>query len=130
MSLALTVDSTYDGPRRAVVQTSAMAVDDAAPENITLETLVDVSAMTPPAESVRVTSITGQVGYGVVELYWAAVPPVRFAVLSGDVIDYDYLNTGPLRKPEGSTGDILISTVGFAPTSTFMLELGLLKSVA
>lgn len=130
MSIALTVDNTYDGPRRAVIQASAMAVDDSAPDNLTLETLVDISAMTPPAESVRVTSIKGQVGYGVVELYWAALPPVRFAVLSGDAIDYNYLNTGPLRKPADSTGDILISTVGFAPTSTFMLEIGLLKSVS
>ena len=129
MSIALTVDNTYDGPRRAVIQASAMAVDDAAPDNLTLEVLVDVSAMTPPAEAVRVTSITGQVSYGVVEVYWDALPPVRFAVLSGDAIKYDYLDTGPLRAPAGSTGDILISTVGFAPTSTFMLELGLLKRV-
>ena len=129
MSIALTVDNTYDGPRRAVIQASAMAVSDAAPDNLTLETLVDISAMTPPASSVRVTSIRGQVGYGVVELYWSALPPVRFAVLSGDVIDFDYIHTGPLRKPDDSTGDILISTVGFAPTSTFMLEIGLLKSV-
>lgn len=129
MSIALTVDNTYDGPRRAVIQASAMAVDDAAPDNLTLETLVDISAMTPPASSVRVTSIRGQVGYGVVELYWSALPPVRFAVLSGDMIAFDYLDTGPLRAPEDSTGDILLSTVGFAPTSTFMLEIGLLKSV-
>lgn len=129
MSIALTVNDTYDGPRRAVIQVSAMAVDDAAPDNVTLETLVDISAMTPPASSVRVTSIKGQVGYGVVELYWAALPPVRFAVLSGDAIDFNYANTGPLRAPGGSTGDILLSTVGFAPTSTFMLDIGLLKSV-
>ncbi len=129
MSIALTADTTYDGPRRAVIQATAMAVDDAAPDNLTLDTLVDVSAMTPPAASVRVTSITGQVAYGVVELYWDALPPVRFAVLSGDKIAFDYADTGPLRKPADSTGDILISTVGFAPTSTLMLEIGLLKSV-
>ena len=129
MSIELTATKTYDGPRRAVIQASAMTVDDAAPDNLTLETLVDVSAMTPPAESVRVTGITGQVGYGVVELYWDALPPVRFAVLSGDAIKYDYLDTGPLRAPADSTGNILISTVGFAPTSTLMLELGLLKRV-
>jgi hypothetical protein len=129
MSIALTVAQTYDGPRRAVIQASAMTVDDSAPDNLTLETLVDVSTMTPPAESVRVTGIRGQVGYGVVELYWSALPPVRFAVLSGDAIAYDYLDTGPLRPPADSNGDILISTVGFAPASTFMFELGLLKRV-
>ncbi len=130
MSITLTADKTYDGPRRAVIQASAMTVDDAAPDNLVLETLVDVSAMTPPAESVRVTSIKGGVEYGVVELYWDALPPVRFAVLSGNALAFDYNDTGPLRKPASSSGDILISTVGFAPTSTFMLEIGLIKRLA
>lgn len=129
MSIELTIAKTYDGPRRAVIQASAMTVDDAAPDNLTLATLVDISALVPEPESVRVTSITGQVDYGVVELYWAALPPVRFAVLSGNAINFDYSDTGPLRKPANATGDILISTVGFAPTSTLMIEIGLLKRV-
>ena len=129
MSIELTVDKTYDGPRRTGVQASAMTVDDAAPYNLTLATLIDISTLSPAPKSVRVTKITGQVDYGVVELYWAATPPVRFAVLSGNAIDFGYSDTGPLRMPTDGTGDILISTVGFAPTSTFMLDIGLLKRV-
>lgn len=129
MSIELTVAQTYDGPRRAVVQATAMPVNDAAPDNLTLATLIDLSNLSPVPVSVRVTSITGQVENGVVELYWSAVPPVRFAVLNGSAIEYDYSDTGPLRKPADSTGDILISTVGFDPTSTLMLEIGLLKRV-
>lgn len=129
MSIELTVDTTYDGPRRAVIQASAMTVDDAAPGNLTLATLVDLSLLDPVPESVRVTGITGGVEYGVVELYWDALPPARFAVLSGNAIKFDYVDTGPLRQPPGSTGNIMISTVGFAATSTFMIELGLLKRV-
>jgi len=129
MSIALTVDTTYDGPRRAVIQATAMTVDDAAPDNLTLATLVDLSAMSPVPESVRVDTIDGGVEYGVVELYWEAVPPVRFAVLSGNALEFDYAATGGLRRPDNSTGNILISTVGFAPTSTLMIKLGLLKRV-
>ena len=129
MSIELTEVKTYDGPRRAVVQASAMTVDDAAPYDLTLATLVDLSALSPVPESVRVDTIDGGVEFGVVELYWEAVPPVRLAVLSGNALNFDYSTTGPLRRPPESTGNILISTVGFAPTSTLMLEIGLLKRV-
>ena len=37
-------------------------------------TLVDISALVPEPESVRVTSIVGQVNGGVVQLFWAALP--------------------------------------------------------
>jgi len=129
MSTSLTISKTYDGPRRAVIQASARAVDNSAPDDLVLATLVDVSAMTPPAESVRVTHITGEVQGGTVELYWAAVPPVRFAVLTGNALRFDYSNTGPLRAPADSSSDILLSTSGFTPGSTFMIQIELLKRV-
>lgn len=129
MSIALTVNKTYDGPRRAVIQASAMTVDDAAADNLSLVKLVDLKTLDPVPESVRIESISGGVEYGVVELYWEALPPVRFAVLSGNALAYDYAETAALRKPANGTGNILISTVGFAPTSTFMLDIGLVKRV-
>ena len=129
MSIVLTTQTLYDGPRRAVIQASAMTVDDAAVANLSLATLVDLSALDPVPEQVRVETISGGVEFGVVELYWAAIAPVRFAVLSGNALLFDYRATGPLRMPAEGTGNILISTVGFAPTSTFMLELGLIKRV-
>jgi hypothetical protein len=106
-----------------------MAIDDAASTNLSLATLVDISTLTPEPEQVRVSRITGGVEYGVVELFWSATPPVRFAVLSGNALDFQYESTGTLRKPEDSNGDILISTTGFGPTSTFMLAIGLIKRV-
>lgn len=129
MSIVLTAEKTYDGPRRAVIQATAMAVDDAAPDNLSLATLVDLSTLDPVPEQVRVERIDGGVEFGVAELYWDATPPVRFAVLSGNDVDFDYSRTGPLRMPEGGAGNILISTVGFAPTSTLMFEIGLIKRV-
>lgn len=129
MSIALTVNKTYDGPRRAVIQASAMTVDDAAADNLSLAKLVDLKTLNPVPESVRVEFISGGVEYGVVELYWDALPPVRFAVLSGNDLSFDYSQTGGLRQPAEGKGNILISTVGFAPTSTFMLDIGLIKRV-
>lgn len=129
MSIALTVNKTYDGPRRAVIQASAMTIDDAAASNLTLETLIDLKTLDPIPESVRVQTIDGGVEYGVVEFYWDALPPVRFAVLSGNSLNFDYAQTGGLRQPANGTGNVLISTVGFAPTSTFMLNIGLVKRV-
>lgn len=132
MSIALTVNKTYDGPRRAAIQANAMTVDDAAASNLTLATLVNLKTLDPVPESVRVETISGGVEYGVVELYWEALPPVRFAVLSGNSLNFDYAQAGALRPPTDGTnvtGNILISTVGFAPTSTLMLDLGLIKRV-
>ena len=132
MSIALTVNKTYDGPRRAVIQASAMTVDDSAPDNLSLAKLIDLKTFDPEPESVRIESISGGVEYGVVELYWEALPPVRFAVLSGNALTYDYAQTGGLRQPTDATnvtGNVLISTVGFAPTSTLMLNIGLIKRV-
>ena len=127
MSIELTAEVIYDGARRVNVQATAMAVDDAAPDNLSLATLVDVSTLSPPAEKVRVQAISGGVEYGVVELYWAALSPVRFAVLSGNALNFDYTKDGCINPPDESTGDILISTVGFASTSTFMLKIGMIK---
>jgi hypothetical protein len=129
MSIELTATKTYDGPRRAVIQASAMAVDDAGPTELSLAALVDISTLTPEPEQVRVSRIVGGVEYGVVELFWSATPPVRFAVLSGNALDFKYESTGALRKPEDSDGNILISTTGFGPTSTFMLNIELVKRV-
>jgi hypothetical protein len=129
MSTLLAINTIYDGPRRAVIQATARAIDNSAPDDLVFATFVDIGEMDPVPESVRVEKITAGVEYGVVELYWAAVPPVRFAVLSGNAVNFDYSQTGPLRMPPEGTGNILISTVGFAPTSTFMIELGLIKRV-
>jgi hypothetical protein len=91
--------------------------------------VVNLATLSPVPESVRVEKIVGGVEYGVVEMYWSATPPVRFAVLSGNSLAFDYTQTGPLRAPPESSGNILLSTVGFAPTSTFMLEISLIKRV-
>ena len=130
MTISTTTQTLYDGERRAVIQGTGLTVNGATPNNLTFDTLVDVSAMTPPAEQVRVQAIEADVGYGVVELYWDAPVPVRFAVLSGMDVAFDYESFGGMVMPAEGTGNILISTLGFDLLSSYTVKLDLIKRVA
>ena len=130
MTISTTTQTLYDGERRAVIQGTGLTVNGATPNNLTLDTLVDISTLTPKASEVRVEKIEGDIGYGVVEIYWAAPVPVRFAVLSGSKVTFDYDSFGGMRMPDDGTGDILISTIGFDLASTYMVKLDLIKRLA
>lgn len=132
MAISTTSQILYDGPLRTKMQFTGTS--DGSGE-LTSATLVDASALSPsasglPCKAVKVQRITGNTSYGTVQLLWGALEPVLFAQLAGSDIDMDYRNiTGITNLPAGpsATGDILISTDGFAAGSTFMLEIEMQK---
>ena len=135
MAIVITSQVLYDGPRRATLQFTGSS--DGAGQ-LDFDTLVDASALSAlgPGQlcgAVKVEKINATVSYGVIELYWGALIPVRFAVLSGDNQVFCYEDITALNNAAAgpsATGDILISTIGFSANSTFMLKLELIKKKA
>lgn len=133
MAIVTTTQVLYDGPRRAILQFTGSSDGSG---QLDFATLVDASALLPlgpgqPCTAVKVSKIAAEVTYGVVELYWDALVPARFAVLAAPRAVFGYSKiTGITNAPAGpsATGDILISTLGFSANSTFMIELELVKS--
>lgn len=125
MAIATTTQTLRDGARNLVMQWGGRS-DGSGSEDLVNK--VDVSTLSPPATNVSVRKITGTVDFGIVELFWDALTPVRFAELSGQ-IDFDYERVSGLQntKPGGWTGDILLSTVGFEAGSTYSLLVEMLK---
>ena len=125
MAIATTVQTLHEGPRNLVMQWTGVS-DGAGSENLVNK--VDVSTLTPTCDAVSVRKITGTVDFGIVELYWDALTPVKFAELSG-TIDLDYDRIGGLRNNAGGgkTGDLLLSTVGFELDSTYNLQVEMIK---
>lgn len=125
MTITATTQTLHDGVRNLAMQWTGVS-DGAGHENKVVK--VDVSALTPPCAAVKVMKITGTVEYGIVELYWDALTPVKFAELSGDV-DLDYTMHGGLYNNAGGgkTGDMLLSTVGFELNSTYNLHVEMVK---
>jgi hypothetical protein len=127
MAVELKPTTIFDGNRTVSMQFTGIS-DGAG--GLTGVTLVDPALLNPKAKSVKLKKITGQVSYGIVELYWDALPPVKFAELSGDAISINYDKQGTLtNKSAGpdATGKILISTIGFTLNSTFELKLDMTK---
>jgi hypothetical protein len=127
MAVELKSTTIFDGNRTVSMQFTGIS-DGAG--GLTGVTLVDPALLNPAAKTVKMQRITGQVSYGVVELYWDAVPPVKFAELSGDEVCIDYSKQGGLtNKLAGpdATGRVLISTIGFSLNSTFQLQLDMKK---
>lgn len=127
MAIATTAQTVFDGNRTVTKQFTG--ISDGAGQ-LSLVTLVDPSTLNPKCKAVKLNMITGAVSYGIVELYWDALPPVKFAELSGDQIKFDYRKQGGLNNnlagPD-ATGKILISTTGFSANSSYMLKLDMKK---
>ena len=125
MTIATTVQTLHEGPRNLIMQWTGVS-DGAGSENKIKK--VDVSTLTPACSSVSVRKITGTVEFGIVELYWDALTPVKFAELSG-TIDLDYDRISGLRNNAGGgkNGDLLLSTVGFELDSTYNLQVEMIK---
>jgi hypothetical protein len=133
MAITTTSQVLYDGPRRAMMQFTGTSDGSG---QLNLATLVDASALEQlgpgePCRRVGIESIKGSVKpQGSVQLFWGALVPNKFADLAGTNINFDYRNITSITAPagtDGPTGDILISTDGFAEGTTFMLELSLIK---
>lgn len=126
MTIAATTQTLRDGARNLVMQWTGVSDGNAGGE--TLVRKVDVSELSPAAEAVSVRKISGTVDFGIVELYWDALTPVKFLELSGDImLDYERVSGLQNTKPGGWTGDILLSTVGFELDSTYNLLIEMIK---
>jgi len=125
MGITATTQTLNDGARNLIVQWTGIS-DGSGSE--TLVNKVDVSALTPRCGSVKIKRITGTVEFGVVELYWDALVPKKFAELSG-TIDLCYEKSGGLvnNANGGKTGDLLLSTIGFELNSTYNLLVEMVK---
>ena len=125
MTIATTVQTLHEGPRNLIMQWTGVS-DGAGSENLVKK--VDVSELTPACEAVSVRKITGTVDFGIVELYWDALTPLKFAELSG-TIDLDYDRISGLRNDAGGgvNGDLLLSTVGFELDSIYNLQIEMIK---
>lgn len=122
MAVSLTTQKLELGPRNVAYNYTLLG--DGQGQQ-TLVKIVDVNTLVGGGK-IRVERISGTVDYGVVVLYWDALVPVVFMVLSGQ-IDLDYNRVGGLTNPQplGFTGSILMSTIGFElnSASTLLLEL-------
>lgn len=126
MALTTTSQVIYDGLRHVSMQFTGSG-DGAGDETLALK--VDCSALNPPCRSVKIRSISYDVGYGVVELLWDAVQPVPFAELteSGCPLDYRRINGLVNNGGDTATGNILLSTKGFELNSTYTIVLEMIK---
>lgn len=127
MPITTTAQPIFDGNRTVSYQYTGISDGSG---NLTGAVLVDPTALSPKAAAVKVVKISGTVSYGVVELSWDALPPVKFAELSGDSICIDYSRQGALNNKiagPDATGKILISTLGFSAGSTYSLTIDMTK---
>lgn len=132
MAIATTIQTIYDGPRRAKVQVTGISDGSGEATNAMLVQASALSALGPgqPCKRVKVERITGNTSYGNVELLWDAETPLKFAELAGADIMMDYSNItalAPARSFISWTGNVLYTTLGFAAGSSFMLEVELIK---
>lgn len=125
MAIITTTQTLEEGPRNLIVQWTGRS-DGSGSEDLVRK--VDVSELSPKCGSVKINRISGSVDFGVVELYWDALDPKKFATLSG-TIDLDYCKAGGLTNNAGlpKTGDLLLSTVGFELNSTYVLLVEMVK---
>ncbi len=125
MSVAATTQIIEQGPRNLIMNLSGLG-DGNGNENKVIK--VDVSALSPPCSRVKIMRMNGVIEYGVVDLYWDALVPLKFASLTGQV-DLDYTFGGGLNnpKPNGWTGDVLLSTDAFELNSAYTLRIEMVK---
>ena len=82
MSVTATVATLEEGPRNLIVNWTGLG-DGQGQETKVVK--VNAKTLSPKADRVKVNRIEGNVEFGVVELYWDAEVPVKFASLTGRV---------------------------------------------
>jgi hypothetical protein len=125
MAINVTSQILHEGPRNLIMQWTGISDGSGSEDGVVK---VDVSSLTPACDAVKIMRISGSVEFGVVELYWDALTPEKFAVLSGS-IDLDYCKAGGLvnSMEGGANGDLLLSTVGFELNSSYILHVEMVK---
>lgn len=117
----------HDGKRNLVMQFTGISGGD----DETLVPKVDVSELSPPAKSVKVTKVTYDISGGLVRLIWGADDPVAFLELTGPNV-IDYCGIGGLKNGGGdtATGDILMTTLGFELGASYTITIEMTKKFA
>ena len=125
MAIITTTQILEQGPRNLVVHWTGVS-DGVGNEDGVLK--VDVSTLSPPCGSVKILRVDGNVEFGMVEIYWDALTPVKALELSGD-IHLDFCKVGGMvnNAGGGKTGDVLLSTTGFELNSTYDLLIEMIK---
>lgn len=123
--LTVTTLVIQEGPRNLIMQFTGVGDGSGNETNVVK---VDVSTLRPPAYTVRIRKISGTVEFGIVQVWWDALVPVKALELSGD-INLDFERCGGLLNNAGGgkTGDILFKTIGFELNSTYNLLFEMIK---
>lgn len=125
MAVSATVQKIELGPRNVVFNLTGLG-DGAGQETSVIK--VDASLLTPRVKTAKILKLSGVVDFGVVELFWDALVPVRFAVLSGQFsLDYERFGGLPNNAGDSKTGNILLTTLGFEVNSTYTILMELVK---
>lgn len=110
--MAITTRTIIDGPRHAVIHVHIVA--DGTPADFTDSVIVDVSALDPVPTKCAIETLEYNItGFQAVLEFDATTDDIAWHLDSG--ADYkDFRDYGGIIDPAsaGSTGDILISTVG------------------
>ncbi len=124
MAISTTTQTLNDGPRNLIVHWTGIS-DGSGQENKVRK--VDVSKLTPPCGSVKITKISGNVEFGIVELFWDGLDPKKFMELSGQV-DLCFDKSGGLANNLATkNGDMLLSTEAFELNSSYDLLIEMVK---
>jgi hypothetical protein len=126
MAVTATFQTLHDGMRNAVVQVNLTA-DSVGDINPTIA--VDVSAMTPPAKSVKIKRASWTVEGGTVHLLWDGYAEDAPALLMAGQGVMDYCGIGGMPSQGVPPGDLLLKTSGFTAGSTATIELELRKKL-
>lgn len=115
------VSNVVDGPRNLVVELTN--VSDGTGESDVVK--IDVSALGPSCETVRIDKIVGSTVGMSVSLYWdATANDLAFSIAADDSGHWD-LKPNSLQNPKstGFTGDLVLSTVGHTAADTYSITL-------
>lgn len=126
MAVSATVQLLELGPRNVIYNLTGLGDGAGQETNVVKVNVANLQAGN--ATRMRVERISGVVDYGVVELFWDALVPVRFAVLSGPFcLDYNRFGGLPNNAGGGKTGNVLLTTLGFDLNSTYTILLEMVK---
>jgi hypothetical protein len=126
MAVSQTVRVLHDGIKNLVVQVNLSATEAG---DMPATAIVDVSALSPKARSVKVSKATWASQAGDMRLFWdnygADDEPVILMTGQG-CMDYGSIGGMP-NKAEAPTGDLMLSTNGFVGGSSASVLLELKK---
>lgn len=137
MAISTTSSVLFDGQRQCIMQFTGVSDGSGELAQVTIvdPKLLAASAGGGKCSGVNVLRITANIGFGIIELFWDAETPKKFAELSDHTPMFDYDKFGGLNNSNAglgasTSGKVLMSTAAFSNGSTYMLELEMTKNYA